>query len=74
MTTITLDRDLQRAMRDYVTAANRVQNAEERADVGRISELALEQRTAAQAIAQALIQRGWRPPAPRLHGVEVVLD
>ena len=74
MTTITLDRDLQRAMRDYVTAANRVQNAEERADVGHISKLVLEQRSAAQACAQALIQRGWRPPVAKGLGVDVFLD
>lgn len=74
MATITLDRELQRTMRDYLTAANRVQNAEDRGDVGQISELVREQTTAAQAYAQALMRRGWRPPPGPNSSADVFLD
>jgi hypothetical protein len=64
MATITLDSELQRAMRDYLMAVNRVQNAEERGDVGRMSELRREQAAAAEAYVGALVVRGWRAPTP----------
>jgi hypothetical protein len=63
MATITLDTELQRTMRDYLTAVNRVQNAEDRGDVGRISELRREQAAAEQAYVGALVLRGWRAPS-----------
>jgi len=74
MATITLDRELQRTMRDYLTAANRVQNAEERGDVDQISDLVREQTVAAHAYAQALVRRGWRPPASVALGKDIFLD
>jgi len=45
-------------------AVNRVQNAEERGDVGRMSELRREQAAAAEAYVGALVVRGWRAPTP----------
>lgn len=62
MATITLDTELQRAMRDYLTAVNRVQNAEERGDIDRISDLRQEQAAAADAYVGALVVRGWQAP------------
>ena len=67
-TTITLDSELQRTMRDYLMAVNRVQNAEERGDVGRISELRRELASAAEAYIGALVLRGWRAPSTAAAG------
>lgn len=74
MATITLDSELQRTMRDYLTAVNRVQNAEERGDVGRISELRREQALAAEAYVGALVVRGWRAPAAALPRTVSLVD
>jgi hypothetical protein len=63
MATITLDTQLQQAMREFLMAINRVQNAEERGDVGRITQLQREQAAAEQAYVGALVMRGWRAPS-----------
>lgn len=62
MATISLDTELQRTMRDYLTAVNRVQNAEERGDVNQISDLRREQAAAADVYVGALVVRGWQAP------------
>lgn len=61
----TIDNELQRAMRDYLTATNRLAVAEEREDDERMFVARQEQRAAAAAYEEALVKRGWRAPSPR---------
>jgi DNA-binding LytR/AlgR family response regulator len=63
MPTMTIDNDLVQAMRSYLVACNRVENAEERSDVTAISRLRQEQAEAARQYERALVTRGWRAPA-----------
>lgn len=63
MPTMTIDNELVQAMRDYLVACNRVQNAEERSDVSLISQLRQEQAEAARAYERTLVSRGWRAPS-----------
>ena len=60
-----LDNELQRAMREYLMATNRLAIAEERNDDEKMLQARREQRAAAEAYEQSLIKRGWRAPSPR---------
>jgi hypothetical protein len=57
-----LDSELQKAMREYLTATNRLAIAEERNDDEKMFQARREQRAAAEAYHQSLIKRGWRAP------------
>lgn len=58
------DDRLVETMREYVTAANRVQYLSERdhLDLRRLEEAAEAQRQAAATLQEALVSRGWRRP------------
>jgi hypothetical protein len=62
--TLMTDRRLVDAMRLLVTATNRLQHVEglERRDLGLLEQVSSEQRAAAAALQEALLERGWRRP------------